>query len=813
MKRFLVLSFAALALHPWPALAAGVDEQDQLIAILKYDPSLQKKDQACSRLKWIGDARCVPALAALLTSDELSHSARYALESMPVPEAETALLRALPKTSGSNQVGIVNSLAVRRAAAVPALAALLSDTDPAVAASAAMALGRIGGPMALKALRAVWSHSTAGAAHQAQTDGLLACANQLLTEGRHSDALEIFQILCDTEKTDGVRQAAFCGLILASDGHGLALMSQAIQGGDSASQGAALQVAAGLKGVGVTKALADLLPKVQAPVQIALLQCLQERGDPSAAPAVAQLVRSSDPDVRLAAIRALGDLGGGSVALLLANAAASSAGAERRAVRGALVDLRRGEVTPVLLASFATANPLVQGELIRALGNRGDISATPKLLEFARSQNDSIRAGSFQALALLAGPALIPNLVQLTVQAPDDAARSEAADALNFACQRIESRTGHCDATAVVEAAANGPLEARLALLPVCAGLIQAPARAALRAAVHDPQPRVRDAALLALCDTRDADLLPDLLKVAGDASDTKTRLLAVRGCVRLATREEGVNLSTAQKLAALNNILDMSPDPAEKRLVLSGLAAVAAPEALATAAAMLDDNALRPEAAQAVIQIAPAVADAEPDAAGAALKKVLAVAADADTREAAEAALKNVLKWSGYITRWQVAGPYFQKGKDYVALFDIAFPPETSGSASVHWRDLPVNPDRSQAWNMDLLQALGGEQRVAYARTWLFAPSQQKARLEIGSDDGVKLWLDGRLVHANNVARNLQPGSDNVEVTLNQGWNPVLLKVTQNNAGWGFCLRVTEPGGAPIAGLRASTTPDIARQ
>ena len=159
------------------------------------------------------------------------------------------------------------------------------------------------------------------------------------------------------------------------------------------------------------------------------------------------------------------------------------------------------------------------------------------------------------------------------------------------------------------------------------------------------------------------------------------------------------------------------------------------------------------------------------------------------------------------------MAGPYLQKDKDYIALFDIAFPPETSDSASVHWRDLPVNPDRSQSWNMDLLQALGGEQRVAYARTWLFAPNQQKARLEIGSDDGVKVWLDGRLVHANNVARSLQPNSDNVEVTLNQGWNPLLLKVTQNNAGWGFCLRVTEPGGAPVAGLRASTTPDTARR
>ena len=130
---------------------------------------------------------------------------------------------------------------------------------------------------------------------QAQTDGLLACANQLLTEGRDSAALKIFQRLYDSGKTDGVRQAAFCGVILASGRSGVKLMSRAIAGNDSASQGAALHVAATLKGADVTKALADLLPKVQTPVQIALLQCLQQRGDSSAAPAVAQLLGSSDP--------------------------------------------------------------------------------------------------------------------------------------------------------------------------------------------------------------------------------------------------------------------------------------------------------------------------------------------------------------------------------------------------------------------------------------------------------------------------------------------------------------------------------------
>jgi hypothetical protein len=41
---------------------------------------------------------------------------------------------------------------------------------------------------------------------------------------------------------------------------------------------------------------------------------------------------------------------------------------------------------------------------------------------------------------------------------------------------------------------------------------------------------------------------------------------------------------------------------------------------------------------------------------------------------------------------------------------------------------------------------------------------------LELGSDDGVKVWLNQKLVHAKNVARALRPGSDKVNVALNAG-------------------------------------------
>ncbi len=644
MKRSLALLLSLPLLLPlWPACAADTTEEDQQIAVLQSGQSPREKDAACARLKWIGTPRSVPALSALLADDALSHSARYALESMPGPEAGQALLKALPKTSGSNAVGIVNSLAFRReTAAVPALGALLSNSNLPLASAAAVGLGRIGGPQALKLLQAA-APASSGPLHGAEIDGLLACANTLLTAGDTAEAAKIFQQLYDREKSDATRLAAFRGLILASGDKGISHMAAAIAGADASSQGAALQVAAKIPGPAATAALAALLPTVDLPVQIALLQCLALRGDPSAADAVAPLADSSNPDVRLAAITALGDLGGQSVALSLAQKAASATGAERDAARQSLVDLRHGPVTEALLNLLAGASPEVRLEAIRALGQRGDPSAVPQILQLAQSQNDPSAAPALQALALLGGPAQIPDLVKLVVSAANDDSRSAAADALGSISQRYGAENGKWDVKVLAQAALSAPLQARLALLPVCGGLTAAPLRDALRASMQDSDPQVREAALRALSETRNPDLLPDLLNVACGTGEKKSRVLAVRGCVRLATHEDSVKLSNAQKVETLKKLIDTSLDDPEKRIVLSGLASIPDDQALALAVPMLDEDAVRSEAAQAVIHIAGSIAAARPAEAGAALKKVLAMQITPATRKSAEAAFKKI--------------------------------------------------------------------------------------------------------------------------------------------------------------------------
>jgi HEAT repeat protein len=811
MKRLLLLALM-LALfppgQPVSARAAESNEEQQLIAVLHSDSSLTKKDAACARLKRIGTDQSVTALTALLADEQLSHSARYALESMPSAKAGQALADALAKTSGLTKVGIINSLGFRgEERAVPALATLLADQNPLVAVAAATALGQIATTKALKALQDA-TPSSAGPVHTAIVDAWLRGAYHHLAAGSKSKALGIFQALYDTEKADTVRTAAYRGMILASGNKAPALMVSAILGNDGASQIAALQLVREVDAPDATKTFVVLLQKVNPPVQVALIEGLSQRGDVSAAPVISTMATSASPEVRVATIKALGVLGDATMVPLLGVAATSANGEEQSAARLALIQLRRGNPTERLLRLLPDAKPAVQAEFARALGDRGDRAAVPRLEELAREGSGTATKAALQALALLVDDAQLGVMVQFVIDAKSEAGRADAAEALNSACHQTQTRRGRVNVEPLLQGLASAPAGARIALLPVCCGLIDPRLRTALRAALADPDAQVRTAASRALCDTTDAELLPDVLKVACSAREENLRTLAIRACVRLTTQEESIKLSVKDQVGPLKAILATPLHPEQKRLVLAGLAEIPDLEALKLAEPMLNEAGIQLEAAKATTKIACALPFAQAESVEAALKKVLTATTDADTRNTAEAALKDIQAGADYIGAWQVAGPYSQEGKEYSQLFDIVLPPETANTEGVKWQAAPPGLDARHPWILDLLKAFGGEQRVAYARTWVHCDQQKPVLLELGTDDGVKVWLNGNVVHTNNTFRGIQPGTDKVNVTLKAGWNPLLLKVTQLNQGWAFCACLRNPDGTHLDGLKFSSQP-----
>ena len=107
----------------------------------------------------------------------------------------------------------------------------------------------------------------------------------------------------------------------------------------------------------------------------------------------------------------------------------------------------------------------------------------------------------------------------------------------------------------------------------------------------------------------------------------------------------------------------------------------------------------------------------------------------------------------------------------------------------SVAWRAVRAEKDE-----LDLLEVFKEywlDNVVAYAFTTIRQPNAAKVWLGIGSDDGIRVWVNGRLVHEYLGSRAVGTDDDVVPVELKAGENTILLKVESGSGPWGFCCRV----------------------
>jgi hypothetical protein len=103
----------------------------------------------------------------------------------------------------------------------------------------------------------------------------------------------------------------------------------------------------------------------------------------------------------------------------------------------------------------------------------------------------------------------------------------------------------------------------------------------------------------------------------------------------------------------------------------------------------------------------------------------------------------------------------------------------------------------------INISEAIGNTQNaVAYLWATIQSRKEQKAILQLGSDDGVKVWLNGTLVHAKNVARGVSPDEDKIPVTLKDGHNELLLKVTNGAGDWGAMVRFMGEDGKRLENI-----------
>ncbi len=90
----------------------------------------------------------------------------------------------------------------------------------------------------------------------------------------------------------------------------------------------------------------------------------------------------------------------------------------------------------------------------------------------------------------------------------------------------------------------------------------------------------------------------------------------------------------------------------------------------------------------------------------------------------------------------------------------------------------------------------------VAYALTYIDSPDDREVTFRVGSDDGIKVWLNDSIIWSNDVYRRMSIDSDIFNAQLRKGINRLLVKLTQGEREWGFHLRVTDSSRLPYDDL-----------
>jgi len=81
----------------------------------------------------------------------------------------------------------------------------------------------------------------------------------------------------------------------------------------------------------------------------------------------------------------------------------------------------------------------------------------------------------------------------------------------------------------------------------------------------------------------------------------------------------------------------------------------------------------------------------------------------------------------------------------------------------------------------------------ASYAHLYVYSPTARPAKLLLGSDDGIKVWLNGEVVLTKDRYGNWIKDRYSADVNLSEGWNRLMCKISQRGNDYKFSARVTD--------------------
>ncbi len=601
-SRCVALAAAIVAVAVVTARADDTNKgrEESLIAVLT-SPDSSKADKAitCKKLAVFGSKDAVPALAALLGDEQLISWARIALESIPGSEADEALRKATGTLKGRSLIGVINSIGVRRdMAAVPLLAERLKDKDSQVASAAAVSLGKIGNEPATGVLRRSLAAAPASV-RSAVAEGCIYSAERLMAAGKASEAAAIYEQVRTAKVPKQRIIEATRGAILAQGKKGIPLLVEQLRSDDKQMFQIGLMAARELPGKGVAEAVAAEMAKATPERGALLLLILADRGDATASPAMLKIAKSGSKPTRIAAIRVLASSNSAASAPLLFEIAAEKDFEIANAAKLALIKMPGKGVDTQIIERLSKADGNSLLSLIELVGQRR-VQATKPLLRALDSSDAQIRAAALTALGETIGQDDLSVLIA-RVTSPKNAEDTSAAEnALRAACVRMPD--GDACAVELRSAMSKVPIVTQCKLLEILGVMNNAQSLAALSVAAKSNVAELQDIATRLLGKAITLDAGPVLLDLAKVLPDSKYKIRAIRGYIRLVRQ---FNMPDRQRVEMCRHAFAAAKRVDEQKMVLAVAERYPNPIMLKFAAEAANVPALKIDATRAAMGIA----------------------------------------------------------------------------------------------------------------------------------------------------------------------------------------------------------------
>jgi len=544
--------------------------------------TLEGRQYTCRMLRFCASEACVPVLAPELTNPELSSFVRLVFQGLETPDADKALIVALPQADSEQLPGIISTLGQRGSdKSGKAIAPYANNDSVDIARAAITALGNIGGKEACKALQ------KARVMPALSTDWKLArmkCAGSLETK----QAAKIFMEY-RLDENEQVRIASLVGITKIAPAKFSPEVLIILNSRKPRHRQAAIGLLAMLPVDGLLAGLDGLSPENQ----ILVVENLSERKATEAEAAVLALTKSENEAVRNAAFRALEMIGGAdSIQPLLAAALNHSAAYD------ALCGLNAAGTDAALIQALETGDEALQIKMMDCLSKRQSKEALPIFIALAKGDWSRTSAAAISGMADLASASDFDAYAELML-ATDNPKKSAALEKSIATAARRQPDVDACTRP-LIAAYPNAKGEAQCAIIRSLGIIGGNAAREMLSQSMSSTVPEIKDAAIRGLCSWPNTDVVDQLLNIAETSDSEKYKVLALRGYIRLANTVDDQKIAVPMCIKAAS----LTDRPAELKSIIACAKRFKTEEVLNFLVPYLDNPEIADEAGRAIIEL-----------------------------------------------------------------------------------------------------------------------------------------------------------------------------------------------------------------